>query len=129
MPAGAIQGVIQLLAGIISIRITAYLVTVLAPGFDSVKDYGRAIQLVCYSMTPYWILGILYILPSFPFLKSGAMLAGGIYSIYLMYKGMPVLLKTPAAKSAAFLALLIIIQFAIMFCLAWIFGLIAPMFL
>lgn len=128
LPAGALQGFIQLLAGLVSIRITSALVTILAPGFDSIKDSGRSIQLVSYSMTPYWILGILYILPSLAFLKSLAMIAGGIYSIYLMYMGMPVLLKTPAGKTPAFLVLLIVIQFAIMFCLFWVLGLLAPLF-
>jgi hypothetical protein len=127
LPAGALQGFIQLLAGLVSIGITSALVTILAPGFDSVKDYGRSIQLVSYSMTPYWILGILYILPSLAFLKSLAMISGGIYSIYLMYKGMPVLLKTQAGKTPAFLVLLIVIQFAIMFFLFWVLGLLAPL--
>ena len=121
---GLSQAVIQLLTAILSVYITALVVNMLAGGFNSVKDYGRSVQLVAYAMTPMWVLGILYILPSLMFLKILAMLAGGVYAIYLMYKGVPVIMKTPSEKAFAYVVVVIIVGIIVMLVVGLILGLI-----
>src|SRR5580692_304567 len=61
-----------------------YIVDRMAPGFGSVSDRGRSAQLVAYSSTPAWLMGIFYLLPA---LQIGVVL--GLYGVYLFYLGLP----------------------------------------
>src|SRR5512145_1111134 len=58
-PAGMIFGVAVGLVGyIVNILVTflvALIVNSLATSFGSEKNFGRALQLVVYSLTPYWV--------------------------------------------------------------------------
>ncbi len=117
---GAIQAIIQLFTALLSTCITAFIVYMLAQGFDSVKDFGRALQLVAYSLTPLWILSIMNILSTLWFLPILAMLAGGVYAVYLMYKGLPYIMKTPSEKAFPYIIVVIIVGVVIIVAVSWI---------
>jgi hypothetical protein len=121
---GITQGIMQLVSAVLTVYLVAFIVNMLAPGFSSQKDQGRALQLVAYGMTPMWVLGILYLLPSLMILKILAMLLGGIYAVYLMYKGLPIIMFTPPEKSFAYIVVVIIIGFIVMLVVTLILGLI-----
>jgi len=76
----------------------------LAPRFGSQQDMGRAVQLVAYSYTPAWVAGILSIVPALGILAF----VGGIYGLYLMYLGLPPMMKTPQDKAIGYLVVSII---------------------
>src|SRR5579875_456802 len=80
---GLYQALSVLVGAIISVYITALVVDVLAPSFNSQKNFGRSLQLVAYSFTPAWIGGLLNIFP--PIAMIGALF--GLYGFYLMYVG------------------------------------------
>jgi hypothetical protein len=122
--AGISQAVMQLVSAVLTVYLVAFIVNMLAPGFSSQKDQGRALQLVAYGMTPMWVLGFLYLLPSFMILKILAMLLGAIYAVYLMYKGLPILMYTPSEKAFAYIVVVIIIGFIVMLVVTLILGLI-----
>lgn len=88
------QGVMSLIATLVSLFIGAIVVNALAPTFNSRQDAGRAFQLVAYSQTPAWIAGILGIIPGLSFLSW----IGSLYSIYLLYLGLPIIMETPEDK-------------------------------
>lgn len=121
---GISQAIMQLVSAVLTVYLVAFIVNMLAPGFSSQKDQGRALQLVAYGMTPMWVMGLLYLLPSFMVLKILAMLLGGIYAVYLMYKGLPTLMFTPTEKAFAYIVVVIIIGFIVMLVISLILGLI-----
>jgi len=102
---GIYQAVMVLLFGLAGVFITSFVVDALAPSFSSQKDKGRAMQLVVYSMTPAWIGGILAIYPPLAWLG----MLFGLYSLYLIYLGLPHTMKTPQDKIAVYMVVTIVV--------------------
>jgi uncharacterized Zn finger protein (UPF0148 family) len=121
---GLQQALSSFIGGFISIYLTAYVVNILATSFDSVKDFGRSLQLVVYSMTPFWVAGILYLIPGF----QPVIFLIGIYAIALMYKGMPIVMRTPQHKAAGYLIVSIIVLIVIQVIVVLILGVILGVF-
>jgi hypothetical protein len=82
---------------IVVIYVGAVIVKLIATSFDSEQNKNNSFKLVVFSLYPYLIFGSLHIIPS---IKIGAW--AGFYGAYLLYTGLPVLLKTPQARSAGF---------------------------
>jgi len=97
---GVYYAINQLVLGILSVFVTAYVVDLLAPSFASEKDFGRSVQLVAYGATPGLLAGLFAILPLLAGIVS---IAGGIYSIYLWYLGLGPIKKTPEDKKVVYL--------------------------
>jgi hypothetical protein len=95
---GIVRGITSAILGYVLALVGCYLAALvvdkLAPTFESRSDMMQALKLVAYAYTPAWIAGVLYIFPPLAILGVLA----GLYSIYLFYVGLPVMMKTPAAK-------------------------------
>jgi len=102
---GIAMGLVQFISAFVTVYLAALVINLLAPSFSSEKNMGRAIQLVAYSYTPFWVGGILNILP---FLSWLGMLFG-LYGLYLMYVGLPFTMKTPQDKNVIYLIVSIIV--------------------
>lgn len=98
------QAVISLLTSIIGVFLSSFIISALAPSFASVKDNGRAMQLVAYSYTPVWVSGIFAIYPPISFL-----MILGLYGLYLLYLGFPHTMKTPQDKVVVYMIVSIIV--------------------
>jgi hypothetical protein len=103
-------GLTQLLGAVIGAYLLAWVIDLLAPSFDSEKNFGRSLQLAVYSSTPQWVAGILLLLSTS---MSMLILLFGLYAIYLLAVGMPVLKKTPKDKVVGYVALTIIAMIVI----------------
>jgi hypothetical protein len=101
---GLIMALDSFVGSIISYFICTFVVDALAPSFSSEKNTGKSAQLVAYSSTAAWIVGIFNIIPSLSIL--GIL---GLYSIYLFYLGIPVLKKTPEDKRIGYMAVCAIV--------------------
>ena len=103
---GALLGaVIAVIMAVVSVFVIGFIVDALAPTFGGQKNMSQAIKLVAYSYTPGWVFGILAIIP---FLGWLAALVGGLYGIYVMYLGLPKLMKSPQEKSVPYLIVVIV---------------------
>ncbi|MEO0226838.1 MAG: Yip1 family protein [candidate division WOR-3 bacterium] len=94
---------------LIGLYIEGIVINALAPSFDSVQDINSAFKLAVYSMTPYFVAGILYIFPVLGIL----VLLASLYGLYLMYLGMPVMMNTPKEKVIGYMIVAIIVMFVI----------------
>ena len=112
--ASAIVGYVLSLA---LVYVMALIVDALAPSFGGQKSTLQALKTVGYAYTASWIAGIGLILPGVGWLIA---IAGGIYSIYLLYLGLPQTMKAPTEKAAGYTAVSIIIAIV----LGWILMLI-----
>lgn len=113
---GIAQALITLLQTLISLFVTALVVNVLATSFQSVSNYGRALQLVAYSYTAAWVGGLLMVVPVLGIIGS----LFGLYGIYLWYLGLPAVMKTPKDKVILYMVVTVILMFAVFFVLGLI---------
>ena len=81
------------------VLILGLIIDLLAPTFGGRRDFEDAFKLAVYSCTPLWLAGIFLILPGLRFL-----LLTGCYSIYLLWLGIPRLMKVPEQQAANFAA-------------------------
>lgn len=87
---GGLTGYILHLAGV---WVGGWLVKTLAPYFSSKPDFNSAMKVVVYSMTPVWLAGIFSLIPGL-----GILSLLGLYGIYLLVLGLPVVMETPSEK-------------------------------
>ena len=102
-----------------SVYVCAIVIDKLAPTFDSTPNMIQALKLVAYAMTPAWVAGAANILPIIGWLVA---LAGGLYSIYVFYLGIPVMMKTPSAKVIPYMAVSALIMIVVFFVAMMITG-------
>ena len=115
---GIAHGLAQFVSAFVVVYLTAFVIDFLAPNFGSQKNMGRAVQLVAYSFTPSWVAGILHIIPVIGWLASLI----SLYGLYLMYLGLPHLMKTPQDKAVPYLVVSIIVLIVVYFVIAAIFS-------
>ena len=85
--------------------VMALIVDALAPSFGGVKNQIAALKVVAYGSTAVYVAGVLKLLPSLAILG----IIAACYSIYLVYLGLPALMKCPKEKAAGYTAVVIII--------------------
>jgi hypothetical protein len=103
-------GLVQFLSALIGVYLLAWVIDLLAPSFDSQKNFGRSLQLAVYSSTPQWIAGILLILGTG---LSVLIMLIGLYAIYLLAVGMPIIKNTPKEKVVGYVVLTIVAMIVI----------------
>jgi len=84
--------------------VVALIVDALAPTFGGQKDALRALKVTAYSFTPAWVAAILRILPTLHIVAALI----GLYGLYLMYVGLPVLMRTPADKALGYTVVVVL---------------------
>jgi hypothetical protein len=95
--------VVSYILTLVSVWVTAMIVEKLAPSFLSSGDLAQALKLVAYSQAPFWVSGVLNLIP---FLGVLTFLVA-LYSLYLVYLGMPSVMKTPQEKVLPYLLVVI----------------------
>lgn len=101
---GAVGAVIQVAMALVGVYLLALITNALAPNFGSQQDMGQAHKLAAYGSTASFVAGVFSIFP--PLAMLGIL---GLYSLVLMYIGLPRLMKTPEDKRIGYLATIIII--------------------
>jgi hypothetical protein len=101
------------------VYLSAFIIDKLANNFQSQPSLIQALKLVAYSYTAVWVAGILNILPVIGVL---GVLAGGIYSIYLFYLGLPVMMRTPPDKVIVYMIVSAIVIFVIYLAIGMVVG-------
>jgi hypothetical protein len=119
MGTGLVQLVLGYVLGLVSVYVFALIVNALAPTFGGQKDPVQAQKTVAYAMTAAWIAGVAQLLPWIGMLIG---LAGGIYSIYLLYLGLPVTMKSPPDRAAAYTAVSVIAGIILFWICALVIG-------
>lgn len=100
--------------------ILALIIDALAPTFNGQRNQIQALKLAAYSLTASWVAGIFALIPG---LRILTLL--GLYSLYLLYLGLPVLMKTPREKALGYTAVVIVAAII----LSMIIGAIAGIFM
>lgn len=105
----------------IGVFILSLIINVLAPSFGGEKNSQQALKVAVYAYTPAWLAGVFTIIPYLGWLLA---LLGGLYSLYLVYLGLPKLMKCPEEKSIGYTVVVVICAIV----LSFIIGAIGTMF-
>jgi len=103
--------------------VQAYVVDALAPTFGGRKDFPSALKVATYSSTAAWLAGIFHLIPRLSVL--GIL---GLYSIYLLWLGLPVLMKSPSDRAIGYTAAVVVIMIVVVIVISLILGLLISPF-
>jgi len=95
------------------VLILGILINLVAPLFGGRRDFDNAFKLAVYSFTPAWLVGIFLVLPGLHFL-----MLTGFYGAYVLWLGLPRLIKSPTQKALEFAALIVVCAFALVYAAA-----------
>ena len=111
----------HVIAAVIAVFIVGFIVDALAPTFGAQKNNAQALKVAVYAYTPAWVAGIFMIIPMLGVL----VLLGSLYGIYLLYLGLPRLMKNPEDKSVAYTVVTVIAAIVVGVVIAVIGGMVA----
>jgi hypothetical protein len=95
---GLVSAVVGYVLSLVMVFVLALIVDALAPTFSGSKSQIAALKVVTFASTAGFVGGIFSLLPSLAILGALA----GLYSIYLLYTGLPVLMKCPPEKAPVY---------------------------
>jgi hypothetical protein len=104
MGMGLANMVVSYVLSLVMVFVLALIVDALAPSFGGSKNQVNALKVVAYSFTAAFVGGIFSLLPSLAILGVLA----SLYSIYLLYTGLPVVMKCPEDKSLGYTAVVVV---------------------
>jgi hypothetical protein len=105
MLTGILYAVIGYALSLIGIYVLSLIIDALAPTFGGTKNSVQALKAAGYAYTAYWVASIATIVPV---LGALIILAGGLYSLYLLYIGLPVMMRSPADRALPYTALVLV---------------------
>jgi hypothetical protein len=103
--AAAVAGYGLNLAGVF---VLGLVIDLLAPSFGGGRSRIQALKVAVYSWTAAWIFAIFQLVP-----QVSSLSIIGVYSLYLLYLGIPRLMKSPADKALVYSILAIAVAMAI----------------
>jgi len=89
---------------LIGVIILAYIIDVLAPSFGTKKHLATSMKVVIFAYTAAWVGGIFNLIPALGILG----LIAGIYSLFLLYKGLQIVKEVPKEKMLGYFVVIII---------------------
>jgi len=102
--AGLVNMVVSYVLSLVGVFVLALIVDALAPTFGGQKSSIQALKLAVYASTAALLGGVFTLLPSLAMLG----LLAALYSVYLIYTGLPVLMRNPPEKTLAYTAVVLV---------------------
>jgi hypothetical protein len=101
---GVMSALVTFLLGLLGLFLVGIVINVLAPVFSGVRDLRQALKVAAYALTPAWLGTALSFLP------LGALLQflAGIYGVYVLHLGLPVLMRTGQGSAARYTAAVVV---------------------
>src|SRR5688572_28376356 len=98
------MAVASLVFAAVGVVVLSIIIDALAPTFGAERSREQALKLAAYSATPIWVAGVLQVIP----VLGVVVLLGSLYALYLLYLGLPRLMKCPADKTPGYLGSVIV---------------------
>jgi hypothetical protein len=120
---GLVFAIVSYLLAFVFVYVLGLIIDALAPTFEAHKNPSNALKLAVYSMTPGWVAGILLLIPISVLSILG--LIADLYGLYLLWVGLPLLMKAPEEKAVVYTAATAICAIVTFIVIRWAVGLIA----
>jgi hypothetical protein len=102
---GLLSLVMTLVGAFIGLLIVGFVINVLAPTFGGVRDLRQAVKTAAYAFTPAWLGAVFGLLPT---LSTLLQLAADCYAVYVLYLGLPVMMRSKPEKAAGYTATVVV---------------------
>jgi hypothetical protein len=103
---GLSHAIVSYVLSLVGIYVVAQIIDALAPSFGSQKNLINAMKVTVYSYTPSWVAGVLLVIPGLSPI-TGLI---SLYSLYILYLGLPVLMETPQDKAMGYFVVSIVVS-------------------
>ena len=98
-------GIAGFVVAVLGVFVMSRLISLLAPGFGGQRNDVQGLKAAAYSSTAHWIGGVFQVLPALNLVS----LLFSLYSLVLLYIGLPVVMKVPKDRAMGYTAVVIII--------------------
>lgn len=115
--------VISYLLSLLGVFLLGLIINALAPSFGSVPNKIQAMKVAVYSWTAAWLAGVFGLVP-----MLGVLAILGLYSFYLLFVGLPILMKTPEDKKVGYFIVTVLLSIVVYFIISAVVGSISMMF-
>ena len=105
---GLVSAIVSYALGLGGVFVLALAIDALAPSFGGTRSRIQALKVAVYSWTAAWIFAVFLLVP-----QVSALSIIGVYSLYLLYLGVPKLMKAPADKALIYSVLAIAVAMAV----------------
>src|SRR6266571_1740085 len=120
VPLAALGPVASLIGmALVGVFVLALIIDELAPYFRVEENRYQALKVAAYSSTPVWVAGIVGLFPMLNILR----LVGLLYSLFLLYLGLPVLMRVPQEKAMRYSVVVMISAVVLFFVVGFIVAL------
>ena len=118
------NAVLGYIMALVLVYVLSLIIDFLAPTFGGTKDPVKAFKVAAYASTPGWIAGILAIIPMLAWLT----LIGGLYGLYLIYLGLPRLMRVTEDKAVGYTVAIVVAWIVLVFVVMMIVGMLVATF-
>lgn len=98
------QAVVAYALALAATYVLALVIDTLAPTFAGSRSMTQALKVAAYSSTAQWLAGVFALVPTLSPLR-----VLGLYSLYLLYLGLPVLMKVPSERAVSYTAAVVVV--------------------
>jgi len=116
-----ILAVVSYVLALVGVFVVAFIIDALAPSFGAQRNQVQAVKLVAYSYTAAWVAGVAQIIPQIGGLIT---LLGSLYALYLMYLGLPKLMKSPSDKTIGYFVVSLLVAIGLYLLIALVIGIV-----
>lgn len=95
---------------LVAVFVTAKIIEILAPNFGGPQDADAALKLAAFAPTAAWVSGAFVIVPILGWLVA---LIGGLYSLYTLYLGVPIVMRVPQERAVTFTLAVIVVAIVV----------------
>lgn len=121
---GLAYALVSFVFGLLGLYVFGWLIDMLAPTFSGQRDRRQAVKTAAYAFTPGAIGAVFVLLGG---LGRPLHLVAAIWGIYLLYLGLPVLMRSPREKAAGYTAAVIVCAILLFAVFGIIFAVVNPM--
>lgn len=112
-----VSAVIGWVLALVGLYVFALIIDYLAPNFGGTRSQIQAFKVATYSSTAQWVAGIFQLVPALSILGIV-----GLYSVYLLYLGVPVLMRVPQERATTYVVAVIVVGIVIALVIGAIVG-------
>lgn len=94
------SGLVYWIVTVALVGLLGFIINAVAPHFDADQDELSAQKVAAYSLTPAFLSGVFSLYPGLWWLSLFALAA----MVFLMYRGLPILMKTPDDRALGYAA-------------------------